>query len=98
MSIVRTAETGRYGGLVMAGVHGDVTCPCCGYKTLAEREGYDICPICFWEDEPVNVPYVPMGGANGSLSLYEAHHNFIAFGASERASLPFVRRVAVSEH
>ena len=42
-------------------VIGDVeelyTCPCCGYKTLTELydvdegTGYDICPLCGWEDE-----------------------------------------------
>ncbi len=32
-------------------------CPCCGYKTLSEKydvnegTGYDICPICGWEDD-----------------------------------------------
>ena len=31
------------------------TCPCCGYKTLNEKGGYDICPICFWEDESFNL-------------------------------------------
>lgn len=32
-------------------------CPCCGYKTLTEEydavegTGYDICPLCGWEDD-----------------------------------------------
>lgn len=26
-------------------------CPCCGCLTLDERGGYDICPVCFWEDD-----------------------------------------------
>ena len=26
-------------------------CPCCGFLTLDERGGYDICPVCFWEDD-----------------------------------------------
>lgn len=29
----------------------NVNCLCCGYKTLSERGNYDICPVCFWEDE-----------------------------------------------
>ncbi len=28
-----------------------VYCLCCGYKTLSARGDYDICPVCFWEDE-----------------------------------------------
>ena len=31
------------------------TCPCCGYKTLEECSPgtFEICPICFWEDDNV---------------------------------------------
>jgi hypothetical protein len=25
--------------------------PCCGYLTLCGRAGYEICPVCFWEDD-----------------------------------------------
>lgn len=29
-------------------------CPCCGQFTLESPPGmYDICPICGWEDDPV---------------------------------------------
>lgn len=43
------------------------TCPCCGYLTLDEKPPgtYDICSICFWEDDDVqyNDPNYE-GGAN----------------------------------
>lgn len=26
-------------------------CLCCGYRTLDTRSEYDICPVCFWEDD-----------------------------------------------
>lgn len=29
-------------------------CLCCGYQTIAERGNYEICPICFWEDDGNN--------------------------------------------
>ena len=28
------------------------TCPCCGYQSLDSDGDYDICEICFWEDDP----------------------------------------------
>ncbi len=27
------------------------TCPACGYLTLSERNSFDICSLCFWEDD-----------------------------------------------
>ena len=30
-------------------------CPCCGYFTFEDKPNgnYDICPVCFWEDDPI---------------------------------------------
>lgn len=28
-----------------------VQCLCCGCLTLDERSGFDICPVCYWEDD-----------------------------------------------
>ena len=30
------------------------SCPVCGYLTLIERNIYDICGICFWEDDGID--------------------------------------------
>lgn len=30
------------------------TCPCCGYMTLDERDTFDDCGICFWEDDGID--------------------------------------------
>lgn len=42
---------------------GKFTCPCCGYRTLNERGAYDICPVCFWEDDAYIV--IKDGAING---------------------------------
>lgn len=49
------------------------TCPCCGFLVFDEAPGsYDICPLCGWEDDHVQLAHPAMrGGANGE-SLYEA--------------------------
>lgn len=30
------------------------SCPVCGYFTLGERAAFDICEICFWEDDGID--------------------------------------------
>ncbi len=47
------------------------TCPSCGYPTLLERAGYEICEICNWEDDgqdDKNADEI-LGGPNKNLSL-----------------------------
>lgn len=49
-------------------------CPCCGYPTLEERQGWEICCLCNWEDDP-HADEV-WGGPNQDYSLTEARENF----------------------
>jgi hypothetical protein len=54
------------------------TCPCCGYPTLTERSAYEICILCWWEDDGQDDPRADevWGGPNHDLSLTEARRNF----------------------
>ncbi len=57
-------------------------CVCCGNYTLgSEPPGtFDICPVCFWEDDPVQYDDPDYaGGANG-ISLNQARVNFAKNG------------------
>lgn len=68
-------------------------CPCCGYKTLSERGGYEICAVCFWEDNGVddyNADEI-LSGPNGYTSLAQARANYSNFGACREQDLPHVR-------
>lgn len=71
-----------------------LTCACCGYRTLAgSRGGYEICPICCWEDDPdqVNDPHT-RSGSNG-VSLVEAQSAFQSHGWSDRSLADRVRSI-----
>lgn len=47
-------------------------CPCCGNKTIGELGNYEICPICEWEDDPVQSEDPDFAGGANSPSLNEA--------------------------
>ena len=73
-------------------------CACCGCYTLEEPEGgYEICPVCFWEDDAVqnNAPEFS-GGAN-KVCLREAQENYENFGACTESAVPFVREPDAEE-
>jgi hypothetical protein len=74
-------------------------CPCCGYKTLSERGGFDICPVCFWEDDGQDDhdADVVRGGPNYSLSLAKARENFREFGACQKKHVKNVRSPLYNE-
>ncbi len=68
-------------------------CPCCGCRTLEERGGHGICPVCFWEDDGQD-DYdadAVRGGPNGRNSLTHARTNFRQFGACDPRVLSAVR-------
>src|SRR4051812_38479262 len=68
-------------------------CPCCGCNTLGERGGFEICPVCFWEDDGQD-DYdadVVRGGPNGLLSLLQARANYLRLGASNERRCALVR-------
>lgn len=60
-------------------------CPCCGFNTLDEPPGhYDICPVCFWEDDWYQKENPNDEGGPNLVSLNQARINFIEFGACEK--------------
>ena len=68
-------------------------CPCCGFRTLGTRGGFEICAVCFWEDDGQDDHDADRvrGGPNGSLSLTAARQNYDDIGACEPSALQQVR-------
>ncbi|WP_116061426.1 CPCC family cysteine-rich protein [Cohnella phaseoli] len=71
-------------------------CPCCGYATLpSEPPGtFDICPVCYWEDDNLQYAQPEREGGANDISLLEARQNFKKFGAmslefTDKVRLPF---------
>lgn len=71
-------------------------CLCCGYLTLIERGQWDICRVCFWEDDGADLfdspwPADVVNPCNG-VSLNEARANFARVGAVETRLIPYTRK------
>lgn len=70
------------------------TCPCCGYRTLEKEPPgtFQICKICFWEDDNIQLHKPDYKGGSNEISLREAQKNFLAFGASRKRFLNYVKK------
>lgn len=57
-------------------------CPCCGYRTLEDLSGFDICTVCWWEEDGSDndLNDTLLGGPNQGVTLISARINFIRFG------------------
>ena len=66
-------------------------CPCCGYKTL-ESDGYfEICGVCFWEDDGIQTDNPEDEGGPNRVSLRHSQANYLTFGACEECFIKDVR-------
>ncbi|NJA08195.1 hypothetical protein HC024_21030 [Methylococcaceae bacterium WWC4] len=63
-------------------------CDCCDYFTIPEGQDYEICPVCFWEQDAFGItePAEP-SGANHGITLLQGRENYIVFGACEKQSI-----------
>lgn len=68
-------------------------CPCCGYKTMEHKEAeyHDICPVCYWENDPVQNENEEYTGGSNEISLKKAKENYSSFGAISESAITFVR-------
>ena len=67
-------------------------CPCCGYYTLPGSGAYDICPVCFWEDDPLQEDDPDMEGGANEPSLNECRGNYRRYQACEERFILQVRK------
>lgn len=70
------------------GKNGKYRCPCCLHFTLDGVAQYDICPVCFWEDDGTTGEH---GFSPNGISLAEGQENFKTVGACVEDMKPHVR-------
>jgi hypothetical protein len=74
----RLAQLG-YQASVVGPIEVLARCPCCGYRSLTARAIYEICKVCFWEDDGSDDPD-RMSGPN-HMTLSEGRENYAMLGA-----------------
>jgi len=58
-------------------------CPCCDYYTLSERFWYIICPVCFWEDDWIDINNLDEISSPNNITLREWRLNFTKYWACD---------------
>ena len=57
----------------------DLACPACGFVVLSEGYGsYDICPVCDWQDDGVQLRNPTSGGGANQRSLANVQDEVLA--------------------
>ena len=50
-------------------------CPVCGKYYFIEQDAFEICPVCHWEDDPLQRREEDLAGGANKMSLREARRN-----------------------
>jgi len=67
-------------------------CPCCDYLTLSECGMYEICEVCFWEDDGIQDP--DGYSMPNHLFLVQGQENFLKLGACDEHAVSLVKKEA----
>ncbi len=62
-------------------------CPCCDHYSLRRRGEYEICRVCFWEDDGNDLDQLDVHSGPNHMPLRTARANFAEFGACDQAML-----------
>lgn len=54
----------------------ELICPCCERHYFTEKDAYEICPVCGWEDDRLQRKDPDYAGGANSLSLNEARRKY----------------------
>lgn len=65
---------------------GRYQCPCCDYYVLHARGAYEVCPVCYWEDDGQDLDRLDEVSGPNHITLRDARGNFAAIGAADHAA------------
>jgi hypothetical protein len=65
-------------------------CPCCDYFSLSSRGEYEICEVCFWEDDGMDLGGLDQCSGPNHITLRDARENFRRIGACDERAVAHV--------
>lgn len=65
-------------------------CPCCDYFSLGSRGEYEICEVCFWEDDGIDLGNFDQYSGPNHITLRDARENFRRVGACDDRAVAHV--------
>jgi len=72
-------------------VHGGrFQCPCCDFYTLHDRASFEICPVCYWEDDGQDFDRLDQVSGPNHITLRQGRENFERIGACDDAARALV--------
>jgi len=73
---------------------GRYQCPCCDYYTLHGRGSYEVCPVCYWEDDGQDMDRLDVVSGPNHITLRHGRENFVRLGACDDAARSLVASAA----
>ena len=55
---------------------GNIVCPCCGKHLFSDDHSFEICPVCGWENDPLQRRLPDFEGGANHMSLNQAREAF----------------------
>jgi hypothetical protein len=85
--------------IVKANKFGRYQCPCCAYYAFRQEPTgeYDICTICYWEDDPFQLADPTNEEGANSVSLHQAQQYFKNSGISDPQYSRYARKPSREE-
>ena len=79
--------------------HAKYQCPCCENYTLEFKANntFQVCPICFWEDDGVQLNDPDYEGGANEMSLKQARMNYHKFGVIDLKFKDYTRAIKKDE-
>jgi len=65
-------------------------CPCCDFYSLPSRGGFEVCPVCYWEDDGQDMDRLDEESGPNHITLRVARLNFERIGASDASAVSLV--------